>query len=88
MVFSRLPSGLVNSQRLVALGRLYLDGIDLVAEVSANDFSELGAPGAHAWSVACRRDPFDRTLIAQVRHEQPVIVTDDEVFARYDVAVH
>lgn len=75
-----------------ALGRLDLDGIDLVAEVSANDFFELRVSGAHGWSAGrlppYHRDPFDRMLIAQARHEQLVLVTDDEVFARYDIAVH
>lgn len=74
-----------------ALGRLDLDGIDLAAEVSANDFSELAVSGAHAWSAGQlpphHRDPFDRMLIAQARREQLVLVTDDQVFARYDVAV-
>lgn len=74
-----------------ALGRLDLDGIDLAAEVSANDFSELAVSGAHGWSAGQlpphHRDPFDRMLVAQARREQLVLVTDDQVFAWYDVAV-
>ena len=31
------------------------------------------------------RDPFDRLLIAQARHEALTIVTNDIVFRRYDV---
>ncbi len=31
-------------------------------------------------------DPFDRMLIAQARLEDLVIVTDDEMVGRYDVA--
>jgi PIN domain nuclease of toxin-antitoxin system len=31
------------------------------------------------------RDPFDRMLIAQARLEQLPIVTNDPVFARYEV---
>ena len=31
------------------------------------------------------RDPFDRLLIAQARHENLVIVTSDEQIPRYDV---
>lgn len=37
-------------------------------------------PGSH-------RDPFDRMLIAQARLEQLPIVTNDPVFARYEVEV-
>jgi PIN domain nuclease of toxin-antitoxin system len=33
------------------------------------------------------RDPFDRMLIAQARHEGMTIVTRDRNFARYDVPV-
>lgn len=74
-----------------ALGRLDLGGVDLVAEVDANGFSELGVSGAHGWSAGRlplhHRDPFDRLLVAQARHEQLVLVSDDEVLARYDVAL-
>jgi PIN domain nuclease of toxin-antitoxin system len=37
-------------------------------------------PGPH-------RDPFDRMLVAQARLERLPIVTDDPVFARYEVDV-
>jgi PIN domain nuclease of toxin-antitoxin system len=74
-----------------ALGRLDLDGIDLVAEIAANGFSELPVSGAHGWSAgdlpAHHRDPFDRVLVAQARHEQLLLVTTDEVLGHYDVAV-
>lgn len=74
-----------------SLGRLDLDGIDLLAEVTANGFSELAVSGAHGWSAGRlplhHRDPFDRVLVAQARHEQLILVTDDEVLTRYDVPV-
>lgn len=74
-----------------ALGRLDLDGIDLLAEVPANGFFELAVSGAHGWSAGRlpphHRDPFDRMLVAQARHEQLTLVTDDELLTRYDVAI-
>lgn len=74
-----------------SLGRLDLDGVDLVAEVAANGFSELGVSGAHGWLAGRlprhHRDPFDRLLVAQAGHEQLILVTEDEVLARYDVAI-
>ncbi len=73
------------------LGRLDLGGMDLLEEISANGFFELNVTGAHAWSAGrlppLHRDPFDRLLVAQARHEQLTLVTDDEALARYDVNV-
>lgn len=72
-----------------SLGRLDLQGIDLLAEVAANGFTELAVSGTHGWSAGRlpphHRDPFDRLLVAQARQEQLILVTDDEVLARYDV---
>lgn len=72
-----------------ALGRLDLDDIDLIAEVDRNGFVELGVSAAHGWTAGQlpphHRDPFDRILVAQARHEQLLLVSDDEVLARYDV---
>lgn len=74
-----------------SLGRLALDGMDLVSEVGLNGFVDLDVSGAHGWSAgqlpAHHRDPFDRLLVAQARHEQLLLVTADEVLARYDVAI-
>ncbi len=74
-----------------ALGRLDLDGIDLVVEVGRNGFVELEMSAAHAWSAGRlpphHRDPFDRMLVAQAHHEQLLLVTDDEMLAKYDVAI-
>lgn len=51
----------------------------------------LGLSPEHGLGVAelplHHRDPFDRLLIAQARHEGLTIVTSDERFADYDVAV-
>jgi PIN domain nuclease of toxin-antitoxin system len=35
---------------------------------------------------ALHRDPFDRLLVAQARHEQLVLVTRDELLTQYPVA--
>lgn len=72
-----------------ALGRLALDDIDLIAEVDRNGFAELGVSAAHGWTAGqlppYHRDPFDRILVAQARHEQLLLLSDDEVLARYGV---
>ncbi len=51
----------------------------------------LGLSPEHGLGVADlplhHRDPFDRLLIAQARHEGLTIVTSDERFAEYDVTV-
>lgn len=74
-----------------ALGRLDTDGIDLAVEVGRNGFVEFGVSAAHGWSAGRlpphHRDPFDRMLVAQARHEQLLLVTDDELLARYDVPI-
>lgn len=74
-----------------ALGRLDLDGIDLVDEVGRNGFVELGVSAAHGWSAGRlpphHGDPFDRLLVAQAHHEQLLLVTDDEMLAHYDVPI-
>lgn len=51
----------------------------------------LGLSPEHGLGVAelplHHRDPFDRLLIAQARHEGLTIVTSDERFADYDVQI-
>jgi PIN domain nuclease of toxin-antitoxin system len=74
-----------------ALGRLEVDGLDLVEEITANGFSHLPITATHAWEAGSlpphHRDPFDRVLIAQARCEQLLLVTSDEAVGAYDVAV-
>ena len=45
----------------------------------------------HAYAVGDlpmhHRDPFDRLLIAQARHEGLTVLTHDPVFQRYDVSL-
>jgi PIN domain nuclease of toxin-antitoxin system len=73
-----------------ALGKLVARGT--VADALADyGFSPLPISIRHADAVRSlashHRDPFDRLLIAQAQAEDLTIVTHDEVFKRYDVAV-
>jgi PIN domain nuclease of toxin-antitoxin system len=75
----------------VGLGRLEVDGADLVAEIVANGFSELPISARHAQRAGAlpdhHHDPFDRLLVAQSQLEDLRLVTRDSVFARYGVDV-
>jgi PIN domain nuclease of toxin-antitoxin system len=74
-----------------ALGKLELDGADLVVEIEENDFVELPMTARHAHAAATlprhHDDPFDRMLIAQARIEGLTIVTRDPAFRAYGVAI-
>lgn len=52
-----------------------------------NGYSELPVTGAHALAVGhlpdIHRDPFDRLLVAQAESEGVLLLTTDEVVARY-----
>lgn len=62
---------------------------DLEAAMVANRFLPLPVTVAHALAVEVlpdhHRDPFDRLLIAQARHEGFRLVSRDPQVARYDV---
>ena len=74
-----------------ALGKLDLDGADLVQEIEENDFIELPMTARHAFAAGTlprhHDDPFDRMLIAQARIEGLTIVTRDPMFRAYGVAI-
>jgi len=74
-----------------SLGKLRLEGADLLEEVEANDFVELPITARHAAAAASlprhHGDPFDRMLIAQAQAEGLTIVTRDAVFRDYGVAL-
>ncbi len=74
-----------------ALGKLDLDGADLVEEIEANDFVELPMTARHSLAAAGlprhHDDPFDRMLIAQARIEGLTILTRDSVFRDYGIAL-
>lgn len=74
-----------------SLGKLELDGADLVEEIEENDFVELPMSARHALAAAIlprhHDDPFDRMLIAQAQIEGLTIVTRDPAFDAYGVAL-
>ena len=74
-----------------ALGKLDLDGADLVEEIEANGFVELPMTARHSLAAATlprhHDDPFDRMLIAQARIEGLTIVTRDPAFRDYGVGL-
>lgn len=74
-----------------ALGKLDLDGADLVEEIEENDFIELPMTARHSSAAATlprhHDDPFDRMLIAQARLEGLTVVTRDPAFRAYGVPI-
>ncbi|HET9210386.1 MAG TPA: type II toxin-antitoxin system VapC family toxin [Thermoanaerobaculia bacterium] len=74
-----------------ALGKLDLQGADLVEEIAENDFVELPMTARHS-SVAANlprhhQDPFDRMLIAQAQIEGLTVITRDPAFRDYGVVI-
>ncbi len=73
-----------------ALGKLRLDG-SFVEMVADSDFLELPVTLRHAEQLISlpshHADPFDRILIVQARSEGATIVTHDQQFEPYDVAL-
>jgi len=74
-----------------SLGKLDLDGADLVEEIEGNDFVELPMTARHSLAAAAlprhHEDPFDRMLIAQARIEGLTIVTRDPAFRAYGIEI-
>jgi PIN domain nuclease of toxin-antitoxin system len=74
-----------------SLGRLDLDGANLLEEIEENDFVELPMTARHSLAAAalpCHHDdPFDRMLIAQAQIESLTIVTPDPAFRAYGVGI-
>jgi PIN domain nuclease of toxin-antitoxin system len=73
-----------------AIGKLTVPD-DLRDHIEHSGIRVLGLAPDHGLGVATlpmhHRDPFDRLLISQARHESLAIVTADSRFAHYDVAV-
>jgi PIN domain nuclease of toxin-antitoxin system len=73
-----------------AVGKLQVP-TDLRDRVVDSGMRILGLSPEHGLGVADlplhHRDPFDRLLIAQARHEGLAVVTSDERFAEYDISV-
>jgi PIN domain nuclease of toxin-antitoxin system len=74
-----------------ALGRLNLDGADLVEEIVGNDFVELPVTARHSLAAANlprhHGDPFDRMLIAQAQIEGLTMVTRDAALRAYEIRI-
>lgn len=71
------------------LGRLSLPFERLESIIADSGFTPLPVTIAHSLEVRhlppIHRDPFDRLLIAQARHEGLTLVTRDPVIRRYPV---
>lgn len=71
------------------LGKLSLPLDDLEATIAAAGFAVLPVTAAHALEVRhlppLHRDPFDRLLVAQARHERLTLVTRDAAIRSYPV---
>jgi PIN domain nuclease of toxin-antitoxin system len=71
------------------VGKLSLPLDRVTAIIDDAGFSELPVSFAHALEVRhlplLHRDPFDRLLIAQARHERLTLVTRDADIRRYPV---
>ena len=74
------------------LGKLELPGAPaqyLADRIQRAGLTILPIVPAHTYGVfslpAHQRDPFDRLLIAQAQAEALTVVTNDRIFARYDV---
>ncbi|MCW3504434.1 type II toxin-antitoxin system VapC family toxin [Burkholderia cenocepacia] len=70
------------------LGKLDIDVGELIRAISASGIRELPVRAVHGAAVRDlphhHRDPFDRLLVAQARHEPLRLVTADAHLARYD----
>ena len=73
----------------VALGRLRFPIEKLPTALSDAAFKELQVSIAHGLEMArlplIHRDPFDRLLVAQARHEGLTLVTRDPTVRRYPI---
>ena len=71
----------------VGLGKLEVDLDEITAELRAMGVVELPISWEHSKGVKKlaphHRDPFDRLLIAQAIHEPLILVTHDEILAKY-----
>ena len=70
------------------MGKLEVEG-DVDSLIEREEFDELPIRVVHTLEAESlplhHRDPFDRMLIAQTRHEGMVLVTADRAIERYDV---
>lgn len=73
------------------LGKLDIDVGRLVRSIGASGIRELPVSAVHGAAVRDlpphHRDPFDRLLVAQARHEPLQLVTADAQLARYGLSL-
>ncbi|RKU00743.1 PIN domain nuclease [Burkholderia sp. Nafp2/4-1b] len=73
------------------LGKLDIDVGGLVCSIGASGIRELPVSAVHGAAVRDlplhHRDPFDRLLVAQARHEPLQLVTADAQLARYGLSL-
>ncbi len=69
------------------LGKMPLPQVAIAAAIEAQGFQWLSVSPYHAQTVLnlehYHKDPFDRLLIAQAKHESLTLVTYDRVFEEY-----
>ncbi len=74
-----------------ALGRINIHGDDVLRGIRESGFTELPVRAAHGLAAGAlplhHRDPFDRMLVAQARHEGLTLITRDRRIEPYDVKV-
>jgi PIN domain nuclease of toxin-antitoxin system len=58
--------------------RIKRAGLTILSLIPAHTYGVFSLPNHH-------RDPFDRLLIAQAQAESLTVVTNDRIFAKYDV---
>lgn len=73
-----------------SLGKLEITP-DFYQTIKTQGFELLPIHPDHAFAVGDlpphHRDPFDRMLIAQAKHEGLCVVTHDSIFKKYDIAL-
>ncbi|MGT0192958.1 type II toxin-antitoxin system VapC family toxin [Burkholderia pyrrocinia] len=73
------------------LRKLDIDVGKLIRSISASGIRELPVRAVHGAAVRDlphhHRDPFDRLLVAQARHEPLQLVTADALLARYGLSL-
>ena len=64
---------------------------DLLGALTATRFTTLAITAEHAVAAGSlplhHRDPFDRMLVAQAKHERLTLVTRDPRLGRYDIDI-
>ncbi len=74
-----------------AMGRIRIHLDDVLRGIRESGFTELPVRAEHGLAAGAlplhHRDPFDRMLVAQARHEGLTLITRDRRIEPYDVKV-